>query len=74
MISNTAASNREGSELYGLSYGSAGTLAPVELVRIDAQNPSVIRERVLDTDYWWMIAASLRSVPSGDVWAFFPTP
>jgi hypothetical protein len=59
-------------ELYGLSYGAAGTLAPVELVRIDAENLKVLQERVLDTDYWWIVTASLYSVPSGNVWAFLP--
>jgi hypothetical protein len=67
-------SNGDGSELYGLSYGAVGTLAPVELVRIDATTLQVLRERQLDTDYWWIITAALSSVPSGDVWAFLPNP
>lgn len=65
--------NADSSALYGLSYGTADTLSPVELVRIDAQNLHVTRERLLDTDYWWIIAAPLRSIPSGDVWATLPT-
>lgn len=67
----TLISSRDGLQLYGLSYGST-LRAPVELVRIDAQNLHTTHERPLENDYWWIVAASLRSAPSGDVWAMLP--
>jgi hypothetical protein len=59
--------DREKGELYGLSVGDPDWLNGVELVRIDAQDGSILRSRVLESDFWSISFGSLHSIPAGDV-------
>lgn len=59
--------NRAGSEIYGLTSGAQGAQDEPQLVRIDLSSGKVLQSRSLAHDYWWLTAAPLRAVPSGDV-------
>jgi hypothetical protein len=59
--------NRAGSELYGITSEAAGTQGPAELVRVDAHSGSVLQSRSLESDYWWISVATLRSIPSHNI-------
>jgi hypothetical protein len=59
--------DREKGELYGLSVGDPGWGSRVELVRMDAQNGTILQSRVLESDYWRIAFAPLRTVPAADV-------
>jgi hypothetical protein len=59
--------DREKGELYGLSVGDPGWGSGVELVRMDAQNGTILRSRVLESDYWRIAVVPLRGIPAGDV-------
>jgi hypothetical protein len=59
--------DREKGELYGLSVGDPDWLNGVELVRIDAQDGSILRSRVLESDFWSISFGSLHGIPTGDV-------
>jgi hypothetical protein len=59
--------DREKGELYGLSVGDPGWGSRVELVRMDARDGSILQSRVLESDYWRIAFAPLRTVPAADV-------
>lgn len=59
--------DREKGELYGLSVGDPNWRSGVELVRIDARDGSILRSRVLESDFWSIALGSLHSIPAGDV-------
>ena len=60
--------SRTGSELYGITASvMPGTQSPAELVRVDARSGNVLQVRPLESDYWWLGAAALQSIPSGHV-------
>jgi len=59
--------DRENGELYGLSVGEPDWLNGIELVRIDARDGSILRSRVLESDFWSISFGSLRTFPEGDV-------
>ena len=59
--------DRENGELYGISLRDPTWGRGIELVRVDAQNGMVLRSRVLESDYWRVAFAPLRTVPAADV-------
>lgn len=59
--------NQTGSELYGITTTGAINPPPAGLVRIEAQAGTVLQNRPLDSDYWWLTFGSLQFVPSGNV-------
>jgi hypothetical protein len=59
--------DRENGELYGISVGDSGWGSKVELVHEDARDGSILRSRVLESDYWRIAFAPLRTVPAADV-------
>lgn len=59
--------DREKGELYGLSVGDPDWLNGIELVRIDARDGSILRSRVLESDFWSIAVGSLHGIPAGDV-------
>jgi hypothetical protein len=59
--------DREKGELYGLSVGDPNWRSGVELVRMDARDGSILQSRVLESDYWRIAFAPLRTVPAADV-------
>jgi hypothetical protein len=65
--------DREKGELYGLSVGEPDWLNGIELVRIDARDGSILRSRVLESDFWSISFASLHGIPTGDVRALIFT-
>jgi hypothetical protein len=58
--------DREKGELYGLSVGEPDWLNGIELVRIDARDGSILRSRVLESDFWSIAVGSLHGIPTGD--------
>jgi hypothetical protein len=59
--------DRENGELYGLSVGDPTWGSGIELVRMDARDGSILQSRVLESDYWRIAFAPLRTVPAADV-------
>jgi hypothetical protein len=59
--------DREKGELYGISVGDPNWRGGVELVRIDAQYGTILQSRVLESDFWRIAFAPLRTVPEADV-------
>ena len=59
--------NQPGSELYGITSEGTNYPQPAALVRIDAQTGTVLQNRPLDSDYWWLTFGTLQLVPSGNV-------
>ncbi len=59
--------NRDAGELYGISVSDPNWRSGVELVRIDARDGSILRSRVLESDFWSISFGSLHSIPAGDV-------
>jgi len=59
--------DREKGELYGLSVGDPNWRSGVELVRMDTRDGSILRSRVLESDFWSIALGSLHSIPAGNV-------
>jgi hypothetical protein len=59
--------DREKGELYGISVGDPQWRGGIELVRINAQDGSILQSRVLESDYWRIAFAPLRTFPAADV-------
>jgi hypothetical protein len=59
--------DRENGELYGISLRDPTWGSGIELVRMSAQNGTILRSRVLESDYWRIAFAALRTVPAADV-------
>jgi len=57
----------ERGELYGISVYDPNWRGGVELVRMDAQDGTIPQSRVLESDFWRIASAPLRSVPQADV-------
>jgi hypothetical protein len=61
--------DREKGELYGISVGDPDWRNGIELVRMDARDGSVLRSRILESDFWRIAFAPLRTFPAADVHA-----
>jgi hypothetical protein len=59
--------DREEDELYGISVGDPNWRSGIDLVRIDAQDGTILQSRVLENDFWRIAFAPLRGVPQADV-------
>jgi hypothetical protein len=59
--------DRDKGELYGLSVSDPGWGAGTELVRIDAQDGTILKSRALEADFWRIAYAPLRVFPTADV-------
>jgi len=59
--------DRENGELYGISLRDPTWGSGIELVRMNAQNGTILRSRVLESDNWRIAFAPLRTFPEGDV-------
>ena len=54
-------------ELYGIAAGDPNWRSGIELVRLDARDGTILQSRVLESDYWSIAFAPLRTFPEGDV-------
>jgi len=54
-------------ELYGISTDDPSWRMGVKLVRMDAQDGSILNSRVLESDFWRIAFARLRNPPAADV-------
>jgi hypothetical protein len=59
--------DRENGELYGISLRDPIWGRGIELVRMDARDGTILQSRVLESDYWRIAFAPLRTVPAADV-------
>jgi hypothetical protein len=59
--------DRETGELYGLSLDDPNWRSGVKLVRIDAEDGTVLQSRLLEPDFWRIAYAPLRVFPAADV-------
>jgi len=58
--------DREKGELYGISVGDPGWNG-VKLVRMEAQDGTILQSRVLESDFWGIAFAPLPGVLAADV-------
>jgi hypothetical protein len=54
-------------ELYGIAAGDPNWHSGIELVRIDARDGRILQSRALESDYWSIAFAPLRTFPAADV-------
>jgi hypothetical protein len=59
--------DRENGELYGISLRDPTWGRGIELVRMDARDGTILQSRVLESDYWRIAFAPLRTVATADV-------
>lgn len=59
--------DREKGELYGISVGDPAWGSGVELVRINAEDGTILKSRALESDVWRIAFAPLRILPAADV-------
>jgi hypothetical protein len=59
--------DREKGELYGISLRDPTWGKGIELVRMDARDGTILQSRLLESDYWRIAFAPLRTVPAADV-------
>lgn len=55
----------DGLGLYGVTSDAPAAGATSQLISLDARSGKVLSTQPLEVDYWWVIAAQLRSVPVG---------